>query len=240
MIGIWDDHDYGENNSGKYFTRKRESKTLMLNFLGVPDTAEVRNREGIYQSYKFGPPEQQVQFIMLDTRYFRDDPDLKNGDYLPSKGDILGEQQWKWLETTLMHSKAKIIFIASGYQIIPTEHRFEKWNNFPKSRQRLFHTIKAADCSKVILLSGDRHAAEISKIRFEDHPYPIYEFTSSGLTHSRSGNSDFEPNTFRMGDQWNEINFGIIQLDWEITPVKILMQIFSKEGNLLEEQSAIF
>ena len=240
IIGIWDDHDYGENNSGKYYPGKLGSKTLCMNFLGVPEDAPVRKRAGIYQSFVYGRGQQKLHFILLDTRYFRDDPLQKNGKYLPSEGDILGMKQWDWLEETLRKSDANIFFIASGYQIIPQEHRFEKWDNFPRSRQKLFNIITELDLPAVILLSGDRHAAEISKIQVDDYARPIYEFTSSGFTHSRSKNSDFEPNQFRMGNQWNEINFGILQVDWNSEPVQVVMQIFSKNGHLLEEQMAIF
>ena len=68
VIGIWDDHDYGLNDGGKEFSKKSESKDLMLNFLDVQDTAAVRSSTGAYQSYTIGPAGKRVNIILLDTR----------------------------------------------------------------------------------------------------------------------------------------------------------------------------
>ena len=60
----------------------------------------------MYTSYKFGPPDRQVKFILLDVRYFAD----RRADI---DGDTLGEQQWAWLELQLK-DKAQLTVIASG------------------------------------------------------------------------------------------------------------------------------
>ena len=55
IIGIWDDHDYGRNDAGKGYLMKKESKNLMLEFLGEPAISERRMHEGAYHSYTYGP-----------------------------------------------------------------------------------------------------------------------------------------------------------------------------------------
>ena len=146
IIGIWDDHDYGVNDGDRNYPKKEESKDLMLNFLNVPTEAEVRSRPGAFQAFRIGPANQEIKIILLDGRSFRDE--LVKGQtptgrgYLPNEeGDILGETQWNWLEKQLTESNSKIHIIGCGIQMIPEEHRFEKWANFPKARKRLFELL---------------------------------------------------------------------------------------------------
>ncbi len=215
IVGTWDDHDYGENNGGKDFVAKDQNGDLLLDFLGVPIDAVVRKREGIYQSYTLGEEGKQVKVILLDSRYFRDEPNRKEGGgYHPNlEGTILGDTQWEWLENELQNSTAQIHLIANGIQVIPEEHRFEKWANFPNERQRLFDMIRDTKAKRVILLSGDRHIAEISKLDIGGMESPLYEFTSSGLTHSYSSFIS-EPNRHRISEVCSELNFGVLQITW--------------------------
>ncbi len=236
IIGVWDDHDYGLNDGGKEFSAKGQNKELLLNFLGVPLNASVRNREGAYQSYTLGEEGKQVKIILLDSRYFRDKTNKRiGGGYNPNlEGTILGETQWAWLEDELQNSTAQIHLIGNGIQVIPEEHRFEKWANFPNERQRLFDLIKNSQAKGVILLSGDRHIGEVSKLDIEGMNYPLYEFTSSGLTHSYTSFTS-EENRHRIGKVASELNFGVLQIDWrdgDSIEVKALMRgLNDKEFN---------
>lgn len=234
IVGIWDDHDYGVNDGGKEFAAKKQNEGLLLDFLGVPQNTDVRKREGAYQSYTLGKKGKQVKVILLDSRYFRDKTNkLKMGGYNPNlEGTILGETQWTWLEKELQNSTAQIHLIANGIQVIPEEHRFEKWANFPNERQKLFDLIKKSQAKGVILLSGDRHIGEVSKLDIEGMDYPLYEFTSSGLTHAYTGFTS-EKNRHRIGEVASDLNFGVLQIDWgKNIEVKALMRgLNGKEYN---------
>ncbi len=227
IIGTWDDHDFGINDGGKEFSKKAESRDLMLDFLDVPQDAEVRKREGAYQAFIFGPPGQRVKVLLLDARYFRDK--LKRGaggkKYAPNpEGDVLGEEQWSWLEQELTDSPAQIHLIGSGIQIIPEEHGFEKWANLPTARQRLFELLKKTNPANTIFLSGDRHIAEISKIQIDGMSGAVYEITSSGLTHSYESVGD-EPNRHRVGNIIGQKNFGLLKIDWSKEKPGIVIEV---------------
>ena len=218
VIGIWDDHDYGTNDGDKNYPKKVESKALMLDFLDVPKKAEVRKRKGAYQSYTFGKKKEKVKIILLDGRYFRDEltkDDSKKKRYIPNEtGDVLGETQWQWLSQELSDTSIALNIIGCGIQMIPKDHRFEKWANFPKARKRLFNLLEAKQPKGVVLLSGDRHIAEISKIKLEGLPYDLYDITSSGLTSSWEDIGE-EYNELRVDDKMTgQKNFGIIKIDW--------------------------
>jgi alkaline phosphatase D len=240
VIGIWDDHDYGLNDAGSEYAPKKESQQLMLDFLGEPASSERRKQEGAYTSYTYGPAGKQVKVILLDARYFRDDLQKQDKGYiLNESGDILGEAQWKWLENELRNSKADIHLIGSGIQIIPEEHMYEKWANFPKARKRLFDLLAAIGAKNVILLSGDRHIAEISKYTQAGLSAPIYEVTSSGLTHSSTNNTS-EPNGYRVGNLVNVLNFGILEIDWNRKPVQVELIVKGLDNKVLARETVTY
>jgi alkaline phosphatase D len=127
---------------------------------------------------------------------------------------ILGEDQWAWLAKQL-RQPADLRLIVSSIQVLPTEQCFEKWANFPAERERLLSLIAISQAEGVLLLSGDRHASEISIINREDIGYPLYEITSSGLNNALQGrfNVAEEPNRFRALDENTSDNgFGEIEI----------------------------
>ncbi len=240
VLGVWDDHDYGSNNSGKEFEYKDATKAAMLDFLDVPEYAPVRRRSGAYQAYTFGESPTKVKVILLDVRYFRDNIERKNRVYQPNEtGTILGSEQWTWFEEELKEPGIDLFIIGSGIQMIPEDHKYEKWANFPNERRRLLNTLTSADLPGVVLLSGDRHIGEISRMQFSNVPYPIVEITSSGLTHAWVGNTD-EKNRHRHGGIADELNFGVMRLTPTEEALILDGEIRGKGGNVLESISIAF
>ena len=45
LLGIWDDHDYGENDAGNEYPRKAESQQIFLDFLGEPKDSDRRKHQ---------------------------------------------------------------------------------------------------------------------------------------------------------------------------------------------------
>lgn len=235
IIGIWDDHDYGINDGGKNYAQKKASRDLMFDFLGVPDSSPERAREGAYSSHIFGSGENLVKVILLDARYFRDTLIRADRVYLPNEtGVILGETQWTWLENELRSSSAKVNLIISGIQMLPTEHPHEKWANFPKEREKLLNVIAISGAKTPILLSGDRHIAEIMKLEDERFPNGLYEITSSGLTHTWKTIQE-EPNRFRINELIAKLNYGVAKFDWKNS--RVTFQIKGENGVLYAGQS---
>lgn len=209
MIGVWDDHDYGVNDGDGTFSAKHGSRDLALDFLGVPADAEVRSREGMYQSYSYTYEGMVVRVILLDGRYFREP--IKRIDKVyqaDPDGDILGAAQWSWLEQELAKEE-DLLIIGTGVQIIPDEHRFEKWALFPTSQKRLFSLLEKETTENIVLLSGDRHIGEVSKLPLSSKV--VYEVTSSGLTHGYRGVNK-ETNRYRIGTLTQKLNYGLIQI----------------------------
>jgi alkaline phosphatase D len=221
VIGTWDDHDYGANDAGREYPMKAESQAAFLDFLQEPVPSKRRQQQGIYATYVYGPVGQQIRLILLDTRYFR--------DQVGSDGALLGEAQWQWFERTLQHSKAQIHVVVSSIQVVAEEHRFEKWASFPKERLRLLRMLAQPKMPPVVILSGDRHLAEISQAPAEWVGYPLYEITSSALKQSRGSNNK-EVNRYRVGKNYGYNNFGSLNIDWSRKPPVITGLIHDADG----------
>lgn len=217
IIGVYDDHDFGLNDACKYYPVKKGSKKCLMDFLDVPMNSPVRKREGAYNAYTFGKGAEKIKVIVMDLRYFRDSlqkDETNKSRYKPNMtGTMLGEAQWAWLEKELRNSTANLNILCSSVQLISDDHGYEKWGNFPNERKRMLKLIATVKPKNLLIISGDRHMAEISKMDLQGLPYPLYDFTSSGLTHIRSGTS--EPNRFRVGQMIVKKNFGLLKVNWD-------------------------
>jgi len=227
LYGIYDDHDYGINDGGKEFEGRETAKAHLLRFLDVPEDAAVRTHAGSYQSYTVGQGAKSVKIILLDTRYFRDafaKATVEGHRYGKNlTGDILGEEQWAWLESELTDSPAAAHVIASTIQVLAQEHAYEKWENFPAARKRLLALLKTRKPNLPLLLSGDRHIAEISRV--QEAEYPVYEITASGLTHSYEGAD--EPNRHRISGLIDRKNYGLLHYVFSSRGPELLAEVRS-------------
>ena len=176
-------------------------------------------------------------------RYFRDSLAININRpplYHPNDtGTVLGEDQWRWLEEELANSAADVHLIGSSYQLIPNDHGYEKWGNFPNERQRFFDLIAKTNPARPIILSGDRHIAEFSKVDVSPAGSPLYEFTSSGLTHTWSTPRE-EKNEFRIGELIIKRNFGIIEIRKSDEEIDIEFKVYGPENELWASTKAIF
>lgn len=221
MMATWDDHDYGRNDAGKGWERKKDAKKDFVKFWGGEE-----KEDGVYSARDFGPEGKRIRVILLDTRFNRDDPG--------AEGDILGEKQWEWLAEQLAKPGAELMVIGSSIQVLADQHRFEKWGNFPKAKARLFRLIRETH-AHVVLVSGDRHHAEISKQPASPAGYPLFEVTSSGLTEKSSIRN--EANDLRVGDVYVGGNFGVILVDWSQADPGVRLEIRGEDGRVEREVS---
>lgn len=216
FFATWDDHDYGANDAGREYPRKAESQEAFLDFWEVPENSPRRQQEGVYHSEILGSDGHLVQIIMLDTRFFRSPLKRSIKRYVPDwnpSSSMLGERQWAWLETELK-KPADVRIIGSSIQFASDRHGFETWGNLPRERQRLLDLIASTKANGVVLVSGDRHFAEISRLPGNNTLYPIYDFTSSGLNDSHSGASEVNPYRLAPKTPYAGINFGTITVNW--------------------------
>jgi len=169
---IWDDHDYGPNDSNRSFIYKGQALELFKSYwpnpsFGLPQTP------GIFTVVSFG----DADFFMLDDRYYRD------ADSMPEDAQktMLGREQLRWLQNALLNSTATFKLIVNGSQIFNDINRYEGWSNFRRERDGFVDWLTRAKLDGVLFLSGDRHHTEMFKVP-RAGGYPLYEVTCSPLT----------------------------------------------------------
>ncbi len=230
LLGTWDDHDYGRNDVGVEFPHKKQSQEAFLDFFGVPNDSPRRQQEGIYHSEILGPEGKRVQIILLDTRYHRSAP-LKSTNsqgkliYVSNtdvNSTVLGAAQWKWLEQQL-RKPAEVRLLVSSIQVVAEDHEFEKWMNFPHERSRLFRLIRDTRANGVVLLSGDRHLAELSMMD-AGIGYPLYDLTASGLNQAAKKWRPLEVNQHRVATMNFDDHFGVVELFWKTSVINLTIR----------------
>jgi alkaline phosphatase D len=236
ILATWDDHDYGVNDGGFENPIKKEAQQLFLDFLDVPKEDIRRKREGVYYSKTIQKDSNSIKIIVLDMRYFRSaltkDITLKKR-YVPNKNNtdtMLGEAQWKWLENELKSSKANFNVIVSSIQFLSSKHGFETWGNMPNEQKKLMQLILKNTKNNTMIVSGDRHIAEISKRNISKFYYPLIDFTTSGMTHAYTSFSG-EENPFRTSNVVAEKNFGLLKFDFQNN--RVLFEIRGENNKLL-------
>jgi alkaline phosphatase D len=236
ILGTWDDHDFGVNDGGQEYLFKKESQSYLFDFLDTPINAPERNRDGVYNAKTITVDDHQIKIIILDTRYFRTKLTKSkntNKRFQPNsygEGTILGEKQWHWLAEELNSSKAAFNVIVSSVQFLSDKHGFESWGNFPHEVDKLEKLIVSSSAQGTFILSGDRHIALFSTKKVAQLPYPLVDFTSSGLTHTYT-NFSGEENPYLEGEVVKDLNFGILKFDFNTHSVQ--MEIRGKENKLL-------
>ena len=242
ILATWDDHDYGEDDAGRHYPKKKASKKIMLRFFDEPKKSERWDHEGIYSSVMYTTDTFSIQIIFLDLRTFRDDLLPYNGslngnpkytytlDYSPhttSDSTMLGEAQWKWLAGELTQP-ADLRIICSSTQFATAYNGYETWANFPHEQERMKNLIRSTKADGVVFISGDVHYGELSKQQINGN-YPIYDLTCSGLTEKWAFAC---PNEYRLGNPVQENHFGIIELEWENKKPRIHFQIWDAKNTL--------
>jgi alkaline phosphatase D len=234
---VWDDHDYGLNDAGGDFSGKGLSRRIFETFWGLGD--RFAGRDGVYDSWLYGPAGQRTQIILLDTRSGRTAlTKLPQGDprgrYAPSADPaqrMLSDAQWAWFERELA-KPADVRFVVSSIQVLADGHGWEAWHTMPREQARLFDTIKRANAKGVVFVSGDRHIAGLYR---QDGliGYPAHELTTSSLNLSFRATSD-ERSTNQVGDMYAPVNYGTALMDWNAGAVTL--QVNGETGAAAREQ----
>ena len=251
LFATWDDHDFGINDGGADFPGAAAAQKEFCDFFQVPATSPRRTTRGVYDCVTLGPVGKRVQLILLDTRAFRSplkkDPTnpkvtIPNND---PDATMLGEEQWAWFERRL-REPAEIRVVISSVQLIANEHGSEKWDNFPKERARFLELLRRTQAKDVVVISGDRHLAELSALTPADGVlYPLYDLTTSGLNQvvppkpapneeKKPEPKKPQPNRYRLHESpYTSSNFGLMRVKWDGPNPSLRLEVCGLEGEVV-------
>ncbi len=199
-FGIWDDHDYGPNNSDRSYHLKKVTEETFKDFFPSPNYIFD---EGITSYVQWIDSD----FFLLDNRFWR-----TPNNRTDIEREILGDKQLEWLIDGLVNSFAPFKFVVMGGQFLnPAKHSEAYSKIAPQEKQKLIAAIQELKIEGVIFLTGDIHRTELTKVDLPNG-YPLYDLTVSPLT---SGVSKFtgEDNTNQVENTIvNKQNYGLLKV----------------------------
>ena len=218
---IWDDHDYGPNNSDRSYYMSPYTLEAFKDFWANP-TYGIDGTPSTISSFSWG----DATFFLVDNRSFRT-PNYANGERT-----LLGEEQLQWLLDALTACNTTFKFVCIGNQVLNSVERFENYVNLaPEERTHILRTIEEEGIRNVIFLSGDRHHSELSHI--QKSRLNIYDFTVSPLTSGSHDASD-EPNQYRVEESHVGIrNYGIMKITGPRLERVLTLSLHDKDGKEL-------
>jgi len=170
---IWDDHDFGPNDSDGTWQQKEMAWEVFRNFWGNP-TFGVNGQKGCTTRFQYA----DVDFFLLDNRYFR------TPNYCRTCPDrsMLGKEQMEWFLASLAASQAPFKIVALGSQFV-TDNKYNEThiNFFPAERDTILARIERERIKGVVFLTGDRHFSELSALKNKAGNM-VYDLTTSPLS----------------------------------------------------------
>ncbi len=193
---LWDDHDYGKNNSGGDFIYKKESREIFEAFfaqdLSDDDWTKGFGVGGVLSLGDFN-------LYFLDGRSFRSSI---------STGTHLGADQTEWLYSKLKEEVAPS-FIIKGDQFFGGYHPFESFEGQHFDDFQKFVEELRKIPTPFVFLSGDRHMSEIMQFPRSLFGKPSFEITSSPL-HAKTYGADNFKNPWQVVAEKDHVNFVVI------------------------------
>lgn len=220
---IWDDHDFGPNDSDRGFLHKDKTLEAFELFWGNP-TYGLPGQKGITSYFQY----HDMDFFLLDNRYHRS-PNHRE----TAEPTILGEAQLEWLIDALTESSAPFKFVCIGGQVLNTAAKYENYaHHHAAERAYLLSRIEEEGIRNVVFLTGDRHHTEMSEYR-NSSGYMVYDITSSPLTAGPARQVE-EENRLRVdGTLVLQRNFGLLEFTGPRTARKLKISIVDSEGKAL-------
>jgi alkaline phosphatase D len=184
LVYIWDDHDYGPNNSDRIAPAREAVREVYETI--VP---HYPLRDGpIYQAFTVG----RVRFIVTDLRSARDPVADVPGD----RRTVMGVEQRSWFERQLLAAKdryAMIVWVSTVPWIGPPSPTADHWGGFPEERQEIADLVKENGIDQLVIVGGDAHMVAIDDGTNSDYatgggaPIPVIQAAPLDQTGSRKG-----------------------------------------------------
>ena len=224
VFTIWDDHDFSTNDSwggadvDKPFWKKDWVFPIFRQNWANPGYGGGEDQPGCWYSFPIG----DVDFIMLDCRYYRTSPKVE-------PRTMLGPVQKQWLKNQLTDSDATFKVICSS---VPWDFRtkgdsLDTWNGYKQEHEELLGFIESQKVEGVILMSADRHRSDCWKIARPDG-YDLYEFNSSRLT-NQHGHETMEKEGAVFS--YNKLqSFGLVTFDTTVADPQVTYEVVNING----------
>lgn len=149
---VWDDHDYGTNNSGRNARSRPAAMATYRRLVPHAPLAIPGDEAPIAQALTIG----RIRLILTDTRSVRDPSSVPDG---PAKS-MLGAAQRRWLleEAARATSNGLLpVWVNPDPWIGPARAGDDSWAGYADERRRIADGLAARGVTSLVMLSGDAH-----------------------------------------------------------------------------------
>lgn len=228
QYAVWDDHDFGPNDSHSSFQYKKESLAAFKEMWGNSNYGFPKNENNCITGKV---SINDIDLYLLDNRSFRIPPGTDG-----ITPQMLGKEQIQWLIQDLKSSKASFKLIAVGSQVLSSVADFENYANYSDERNYLLDLIAKNNIKNILFLTGDRHFSELSEIKLNNN-IRLIDITASPLTSKPYSNSN-EVNTNRVdGTFLGEQNFAHISFSGIGKERTLDIDLINKTGKICWRRS---
>ncbi len=221
---IWDDHDCATDDvwMGPYLDRPGWKQAMLSVFRENWNNPAYGNARAPGCWFRLAIAD--VDFFLLDCRYYRTNPFGKN----PT---MLGPVQKAWLMDGLQNSHATFKMIVSSVPWAPGSKPGSRdtWDGFVQEREEIFEIVENQNIEGVVLLSADRHRSDAWKIE-RPKGYPFYDLMSSRLTNIHK-HECFDGALFCYNEK---CSFGLLTFDTTQADPELVYQIVNIDGQVME------
>jgi alkaline phosphatase D len=228
--GIWDDHDFGPNNSDRTFPHRDLTLDLFQRYWPNPNHG-VRGVPGVFHSFRIA----DVEFFMLDNRYHRDPKSPSGG------GTMFGAAQLNWLKQGLKASTAVFKVIGQGGTSL-ADSAGETWTDYRSERDDFLTWMFRENITGVFFIAGDWHVGVLNRLHRATEAYPLYELLSSNLAVGilRSTTPGIDRRAVPGTNQWasphvQDTNFGLLSFSGAAGARIAALQLIDETGAVRTE-----
>ena len=225
-VAIWDDHDFGPNDSDGSFPLKESALEAHKRYWPNPSHG-LPGVPGVFGLVTWG----DADFFLLDNRFYR-----YPNRYPPTpEKAMFGRGQLEWLKQALVASRATFKVIVAGGQLWNSRNKYESFFNYPAEQRALAEWLLERKVEGVLFLSGDRHFTELLRLE-RPGTYALHEFTSSPLTAGpfrEAPAEEREHPSLVPGTFVTERSFGMLRFAGPRRERTVTLEAYGSDGRLL-------
>ncbi|KAH9156784.1 hypothetical protein AeRB84_001328 [Aphanomyces euteiches] len=182
MAYMWDDHDYGPDNSDGTAPGRVASLVAYREYAPHYPLADSDPLGPIQQAFTIS----RVRFLMTDLRSQRTpntDPDV------PTK-TVLGAKQMKWFQEQLLAAAAPEIGLIVWVNTMPWIDDERKWGHFTHEQRAIVEFLRTNNLNSqvpIIIISGDAHMLAVDDGSFSPGNLTTFHAAALGRPGSTKG-----------------------------------------------------
>jgi alkaline phosphatase D len=212
-FAVWDDHDFGPNDTDNNFPGKGASLRAFREQWRNPSAPK-----GLEDSITFELDLGEILILATDSRTYRINPNRAGAT-------LFGKKQRDWLKSRLLNNSARVVVVASGTQLLSTATEKESLAQYPAEYDWLQLLMRLSP-AQIVIISGDQHYGEAMNVDLGSKT--VWEISSSPL-HQIIQRKTLA-NQHRVGPTIMEQNFGMLTFKSRRDKVQIQAELFGEDG----------